>query len=181
MPRDRRTELDCAVCGAYGRNNLAAELVAKPGAAMPRPYKPAAQAGAEEEQLRYRESARSRALAASGISVDALDGHPNRDHRRGSRLRPRCVPHRARTEAHDPTRASPHAEMVAATPHPWTSTSAQPASQAAARGRDVCPRWCPHWKRSAAFRFSRTTGACNCMAEDAHVPWRRGARQALLT
>ncbi len=55
---------------------------------------------------------------------------------------------------------------------PSTLTSSQPASQAAARGRDVYPRSCPHWKRSAAFRFSRATGECDCMAEDAHVPCR---------
>jgi len=44
-------DLDRAVFDAYGWNDLAAELVGKPGATTPLPDKPAAQAAAEEELL----------------------------------------------------------------------------------------------------------------------------------
>ncbi|MFO0490161.1 MAG: class I SAM-dependent DNA methyltransferase [Curvibacter sp.] len=46
--RELHDGLDRAVFGAYGWNDLAAELVGKPGATTPLPDKPAAQAAAEE-------------------------------------------------------------------------------------------------------------------------------------
>ncbi|MFN8992988.1 MAG: DNA methyltransferase, partial [Pseudomonadota bacterium] len=49
--RELHDGLDRAVFGAYGWNDLAAELVGKPGATTPLPDKPAAQAAAEEELL----------------------------------------------------------------------------------------------------------------------------------
>jgi hypothetical protein len=49
--RELHDELDRAVFEAYGWNDLAAELVGKPGATTPLPDKPAAQAAAEEELL----------------------------------------------------------------------------------------------------------------------------------
>jgi hypothetical protein len=49
--RDLHDDLDRAVFDAYGWNDLAAELVGKPGATTPLPDKPAAQAAAEEELL----------------------------------------------------------------------------------------------------------------------------------
>jgi hypothetical protein len=49
--RELHDDLDRAVFDAYGWNDLAAELVGKPGATTPLPDKPAAQAAAEEELL----------------------------------------------------------------------------------------------------------------------------------
>jgi hypothetical protein len=49
--RELHDDLDRAVFDAYGWNDLAAELVGKPGATTPVPDKPAAQATAEEELL----------------------------------------------------------------------------------------------------------------------------------
>jgi hypothetical protein len=49
--RELHDDLDRAVFEAYGWNDLAAELVGKPGATTPLPDKPAAQAAAEEELL----------------------------------------------------------------------------------------------------------------------------------
>ena len=49
--RELHDDLDRAVFDAYGWNDLAAELVGKPGATTPLPDKPAAQAQAEEELL----------------------------------------------------------------------------------------------------------------------------------
>lgn len=51
MLRELHDDLDRAVFDAYGWNDLAAELVGKPGATTPLPDKPAAQAAAEEELL----------------------------------------------------------------------------------------------------------------------------------
>jgi hypothetical protein len=50
--RERHDGLDRAVFAAYGWNDLADELVGKPGATTPLPDKPAAQLEAEEELLR---------------------------------------------------------------------------------------------------------------------------------
>lgn len=50
--RELHDELDRAVFAAYGWNDLAAQLVGKPGATTPLPDKPEAQAEAEEELLR---------------------------------------------------------------------------------------------------------------------------------
>ncbi|TXH83112.1 DNA methyltransferase, partial [Thauera aminoaromatica] len=50
--RELHDALDSAVFEAYGWNDLAAELVGKPGATTPLPDKPEAQAAAEEELLR---------------------------------------------------------------------------------------------------------------------------------
>ena len=50
--RELHDALDRAVFEAYGWNDLAAELVGKPGATTPLPDKPEAQAAAEEELLR---------------------------------------------------------------------------------------------------------------------------------
>jgi hypothetical protein len=49
--RELHDELDRAVFAAYGWDDLAAQLVGKPGATTPRPDKPEAQAEAEEELL----------------------------------------------------------------------------------------------------------------------------------
>jgi hypothetical protein len=49
--RELHDDLDRAVFDAYGWNDLAAELVGRPGATTPLPDKPAAQAAAEEELL----------------------------------------------------------------------------------------------------------------------------------
>jgi hypothetical protein len=49
--RELQDDLDRAVFDAYGWNDLAAELVGKPGATTPLPDKPVAQAAAEEELL----------------------------------------------------------------------------------------------------------------------------------
>jgi hypothetical protein len=49
--RELHDELDRAVFAAYGWDDLAAELVGRPGATTPWPDKPAAQAAAEEELL----------------------------------------------------------------------------------------------------------------------------------
>ncbi len=51
MLRELHDDLDRAVFDAYGWNDLAAELVGRPGATTPLPDKPAAQAAAEEELL----------------------------------------------------------------------------------------------------------------------------------
>ena len=50
--RELHDELDRAVFAAYGWDDLAAQLVGKPGATTPLPDKPEAQAEAEEELLR---------------------------------------------------------------------------------------------------------------------------------